>query len=209
MAKGAANLGSDPGTAREETDSMMLPSRSRDPRPQGPADLLFSVVENTELGVLVVDATGHVVYANGSARTLIPCSAGSLPEAVTADLRRLVEQLARSPQAVERWQTGDNVLRVRARPLDRVSGLTVLELTVAHAAGGRQIAEQLARSLNLSGSDAGLLALLWRGLSNEEIANLLSVRVGTIKSRLFRLYQKLGVKRRPAAVLRAAEVIQA
>jgi DNA-binding NarL/FixJ family response regulator len=187
---------------------MMLPSRFTDPRLHSPADLLFSVLENTEVGVLVVDPTSRVVYANTSARALVPCGAGSLPEEVAADLRRIVDQLSRSPQAVERWQLGDMVLRVRARPLDRFSGMTVLELTVAHAAGGRQIADQLSRSLNLSGSDARLLALLWRGMSNEEIANLLSVRVGTVKSRLFRLYQKLGVKRRPAAVLRAAEVIQ-
>jgi ATP/maltotriose-dependent transcriptional regulator MalT len=46
-------------------------------------------------------------------------------------------------------------------------------------------------------------------MSNEEIANQLGVRIGTVKSRLFRLYQKLGVRRRPAAVLRAAEVIAA
>ena len=78
---------------------------------------------------------------------------------------------------------------------------------MAKAAGGRQIAEQLSRSLRLSISDAKLLGLLWRGMSNDEIAQALNVRVGTVKSRLFRLYQKLGVKRRPAAVLRAAEVL--
>ena len=49
--------------------------------------------------------------------------------------------------------------------------------------------------------------MLWQGLSNEEIAGQLSVRTGTIKSRLFRLYQRLGVKKRPAAVLRAQEVL--
>ena len=85
--------------------------------------------------------------------------------------------------------------------------MTALEITVAHAAGSRQITELLARSLQLSLSDSRLLSLLWRGMSNEEIAQTLNVRVGTVKSRLFRLYQKLGVKRRPAAVLRAAEVL--
>ena len=185
---------------------MMFPARSD--RVPSPTDLLFSVLENTEVGVLVVDATARVVYGNCSARALLPCLTGVLPPELVADLRRLLDQLARAPQAVERWQTGDSVLRVRARPLDRFSGLTVLELTVACAGGGRQVADQLARSLGLSGSDARLLSLLWRGMSNEEIASLLAVRVGTVKSRLFRLYQKLGVKRRPAAVLRAAEALQ-
>ena len=46
-------------------------------------------------------------------------------------------------------------------------------------------------------------------LSKAEIAANLGVRTGTIKSRLFRLYQRLGVKKRPAAVLRAQEVLAA
>ena len=71
-----------------------------------------------------------------------------------------------------------------------------------------QITEPLAMSLNLSMQDARLLAFLWRGMSNEEVASTLNVRVGTVKSRLFRLYQKLGVKKRATAVLRAAEVLR-
>ncbi len=122
-------------------------------------------------------------------------------------VERLHEQLRHSTQAVERWAYGELVLRIRARPLDRFSGMTVLEITVAKAASGREIAEQLSHSLQLTISDAKLLALVWQGMSNDEIAQTLNVRVGTVKSRLFRLYQKLGVKRRPAAVLRAAEVL--
>jgi LuxR family maltose regulon positive regulatory protein len=120
----------------------------------------------------------------------------------------MLEQLRHTgSQVLEKWVHDELVLRVRARPLDRVSGLIVLEITVAHAGAGRQIAELLSRSLHLTLTDSRLLALLWRGMSNEEIAQTLTVRVGTVKSRLFRLYQKLGVKRRAAAVLRAAEVL--
>jgi len=186
---------------------MILPGRLPDPRLHSASELLFSVLENTEVGILVVDPTARIVYANSSARAALPGAGAVLPEDLAGELRRLLDQLGRSPQAIARWQTGDLVLRVRARPLDR-AGLVVVELTVAHAGPGRQMADQLARSLGLSGGDARLLALLWRGMSNEEIANLLGVRVGTVKSRLFRLYQKLGVKRRPAAVLRAAEVLR-
>lgn len=173
-----------------------------------PTDLLFSVLENTEVGVFVVDSTGRAVYMNSSARNLLESPTGVIPEWTAAHLPGVLDQLGRSTQVVERWVQGDLVLRVRARPLDRFSQLTVFELTVAHAGGSRDVAEQLSRGLQLSITDARLLALLWRGMSNDEIAQNLNVRVGTVKSRLFRLYQKLGVKRRPAAVLRAAEVLQ-
>jgi DNA-binding CsgD family transcriptional regulator len=186
---------------------MMIPTRLPNAFLHSPSDLLFSVLENTEVGLVVIDATGRTVFMNSSARSLLECPTGVIPAELDEDLGRMREQLRRSPQAIERWQHGDAVLRVRARDLDRFTGLTALEITVAKNGNSRAIAEQLSRSLALSISDARLLALLWRGLSNDEIAHLLSVRVGTVKSRLFRLYQKLGVKRRPAAVLRAAEVL--
>jgi DNA-binding CsgD family transcriptional regulator len=172
------------------------------------SDLLFSVLDNAEVGVVVVDSAGHAIYMNASARSLLQSDSGNMPEWADEHLQPMLEHVrSTGGQAVERWAHSDLVLRVRARPLDRATGLTALEITVAHAAGSRQITELLARSLQLSLSDARLLSLLWRGMSNEEIAQTLNVRVGTVKSRLFRLYQKLGVKRRPAAVLRAAEVL--
>jgi DNA-binding CsgD family transcriptional regulator len=185
---------------------MLHATRIPDPS-VNPSDVLLSILESTELGVVVVDASGRAIYMNASARSLLLAPAGAFPDSLREELTRLHERLRQSGQAIERWPYGELLLRVRARPLDRFSGMTVLELTVAKSATGRAIAEQLARSLRLSLTDARLLALLWQGMSNEEIAQSLDVRVGTIKSRLFRLYHKLGVKRRPAAVLRAAEVL--
>ncbi len=173
-----------------------------------PLEFLFNVLDDTEAGVVVIESTGHCVYMNSSARSLMQCGPEALPEWTHEHLEAMLEQVANTgQQVVERWAHSELVLRVRARPLDRAGALIALEITVAHAAGGRQIAELLSRSLRLNISDARLLTLLWRGMSNDEIAQNLSVRVGTVKSRLFRLYQKLGVKRRPAAVLRAAEVL--
>ena len=128
------------------------------------------------------------------------------PPWLAAAVPGLRYQLARQPQAVERVVHDDLTLRVRARNLGR-PGTLLLELGVAQGSAGREVAERLARGLGLAITDARLLALLWRGLSNEEIAQALVVRTGTIKSRLFRLYQRLGVKKRPAAVLRAQEVL--
>ncbi len=171
--------------------------------------LLASVLENTEVGVVVVDGSERAVYMNSSARNLLHAPDGAMPEWVAPHLDPMLEALSRAEQTVERWVRDEMVLRVRARPLSRHSGLTVLEITVCQVAGGRHVADQLARGLQIPISDAKLLALLWRGMSNDEIAQTLGVRVGTIKSRLFRLYQRLGVKRRPAAVLRAAEILSA
>ncbi|RMH43781.1 MAG: hypothetical protein D6689_04150 [Deltaproteobacteria bacterium] len=167
-----------------------------------------SVLEQAEAGVVVLDAAGRAVYLNASARRLLDCCGERLPAWVDDHLEPMLEQTRHTgTQALEKWVHGDLVLRVRLQPLDKFGAMYVLEITVAHAGSGRQVAEVLARSLHLSLTDAKLLALLWRGMSNDEIAQALGVRVGTVKSRLFRLYQKLGVRRRAAAVLRAAEVL--
>jgi DNA-binding CsgD family transcriptional regulator len=171
-------------------------------------ELFQSVLEETEIGVSVVDPSGRAVYMNSSARRLLDCTDDRVPDWVVAHLEPMLEQTRNTgAQSLEKWVHGDLVLRVRVRPLDRLSGMAVLEISVAHAGSGRQIADLLSRSLHLTLTDAKLLSLLWRGMSNEEIAQSLGVRVGTVKSRLFRLYQKLGVRRRSAAVLRAAEVL--
>lgn len=196
------------GTIREPSGGMLHTDRLPNTLKHNTADLLSSVLDNAEVGVVVIDSAGFAVYMNSSARSLLQSEAGDMPEWATEHLQPMLDQIrATGGQSVERWANSDLVLRVRARPLDRATGMTALEITVAHAAGSRQITELLARSLQLSLSDSRLLSLLWRGMSNEEIAQTLNVRVGTVKSRLFRLYQKLGVKRRPAAVLRAAEVL--
>jgi ATP/maltotriose-dependent transcriptional regulator MalT len=171
-------------------------------------ELFLSVLANTEVGVAVIDTMGRALYLNSSAKRLLDAAGEGFPEWVPRELEPMLEQVRLTgAQSVEKWVHGELVLRARLRPLDRLSSMSVLELTVAHAGASREIAELLSRSLHLTLTDSRLLGLLWRGMSNEEIAHTLSVRVGTVKSRLFRLYQKLGVKRRAAAVLRAAEVL--
>lgn len=177
--------------------------------PEGPAatmDLLLSVLESAEVGVVVADASARAMYMNASARSVLDSPLGVMPPWLTVALPGLRTQVERHGQALERLVHGELTVRVRARALAR-PGTLLIELAIAPGSGSRQIAEQLARGLGLQITDARLLALLWRGLSNDEIASTLGVRTGTIKSRLFRLYQKLGVKKRPAAVLRAQEVL--
>ncbi len=172
-----------------------------------PVDLLFSVLENSETGVVVIDSSDRAVYMNASARSVLESPLGLVPGWLGEVLPRLRTGLDRAGQVVDRITNEGLTLRIRMRALPR-PGVVLVELHVAHAThAGREVAEHLSRSLALTITDARLLAMLWQGLSNEEIAQTLSVRTGTIKSRLFRLYQRLGVKKRPAAVLRAAEVL--
>lgn len=174
-----------------------------------PIDLLFSVLEHSETGLAVIDPADRAIYMNSSARSMLESPLGLVPSWLIETLPRLRAQLDRAGQVVDRVGHEGVTLRVRARPLPR-PGVMLIELHVSGATnGGREVAEQLSRSLGLTITDARLLAMLWQGLSNDEIATQLAVRTGTIKSRLFRLYQRLGVKKRPAAVLRAAEVLAA
>ena len=174
--------------------------------PGASLELLQSVLDSAEHGVVVADGSGRALYMNASARATLTSPGGAMPVWLAAAVPGLRHQLARQPVATERVVRDELTLRVRARGLAR-PGVIVMELTVAQGSAGREVAERLGRGLSLTPTDARLLALLWRGLSNEEIAQALVVRTGTIKSRLFRLYQRLGVKKRPAAVLRAQEVL--
>lgn len=177
--------------------------------PDAPAatmDLLLSVLESAEVGVVVADATARAMYMNASARSMLDSPLGVVPPWLAVVMPALRAQVERHGQAIERLAHGELTVRVRARGLAR-PGTLLIELAIAQGSGSRQIAEQLSRGLGLQITDARLLALLWRGLSNDEIAQQLGVRTGTIKSRLFRLYQKLGVRKRPAAVLRAQEAL--
>lgn len=60
--------------------------------------------------------------------------------------------------------------------------------------------EHLLEALRLTPPDIVLLEVLAKGLSNEEIAAKLHLAPGTVKNRLTRLYEKLGVKSRAEAI---------
>jgi DNA-binding NarL/FixJ family response regulator len=61
-------------------------------------------------------------------------------------------------------------------------------------------------SLGISERELQVLELLAAGRSNKEIASRLSVSPNTIKTHVARLFEKLAVKRRTEAILRAREL---
>jgi DNA-binding NarL/FixJ family response regulator len=58
----------------------------------------------------------------------------------------------------------------------------------------------------LTGREMEVLALIAAGLSNQEIAERLTVALSTVKKHINRIYDKLGVKRRTQAIVRAKEL---
>jgi DNA-binding CsgD family transcriptional regulator len=62
------------------------------------------------------------------------------------------------------------------------------------------------QTLGISARELEVLELLAAGQSNKEIANRLDVSPNTVKWHVAKLYDKLEVKRRTAAILRAREL---
>lgn len=171
-------------------------------------DQFLAVLDNTEAGMAVVNTLGQTIYVNNSLQGMMGINTASLPEWCSTQLLSMIERIrSSSEQVIEKWCHEGTTFRIRGRALHAWSGHIALEVSVAYANTTTSVADVLSRGLALSRTDAALLELLWQGMSNEEIATQQRVRLGTVKSRLFRLYQKLGVRRRPAAVLRAAEII--
>jgi DNA-binding CsgD family transcriptional regulator len=174
-------------------------------------EMLRTILDNVETAIAVLDAEGRAVYLNARAGALLECAEGEpiptwLAEPLAPALERLFVAQSGDGVLVERCVGREMMVRVRVRSLDRTGGLIVLELVPTHAAG-RRLVEPLAQGLGLSIPDARLLAFLWRGMSNEEIAKAIGIHLGTVKSRLHRLYHRLGVRSRASAVVRAAEIL--
>lgn len=60
----------------------------------------------------------------------------------------------------------------------------------------------------LTAKDSKVIALIYRGCSNKEIAYRMGVGQGTIKMRLFLLFQKLGVHSRCEIMARRIEELE-
>ena len=61
----------------------------------------------------------------------------------------------------------------------------------------------MAKNTLLSAREVEVLRRCSRGLSNQEIADRLAITIGTTKGHLHRIFQKLNVRNRMAAVIKA------
>ncbi len=171
------------------------------------AGFLASVLDAADLGIAIIDRRCALHYANPVARRLLAID-DVIPDGVKRQLRPLLSELGAADGAtLERWILGPLALRARLKRVNDAGEIFVLELSVARVAGAGDVIEALSRWLGLSRDDSVLLTMLWRGYGNVEMARRLNVAIGTVKSRLYRLYQTLGVSDRIGAALVAADVL--
>ncbi len=74
------------------------------------------------------------------------------------------------------------------------------------AAGGFVVNDRVRETLGISEREFEVLGLLAAGRSNKEIASALNVSPNTVKTHVAKLYGKLEVTRRTAAIVRAREL---
>lgn len=80
-------------------------------------------------------------------------------------------------------------------------------LPAARRAGGRKVHQsQQGAACSLSEREMELLQLVAVGMSNQEIARTTSLSAHTVRNRLVRIYGKLDVNTRQAAVARAMQL---
>jgi two-component system, NarL family, response regulator LiaR len=66
--------------------------------------------------------------------------------------------------------------------------------------------EQFLENLGISKREYAVLALLEKGMSNQEIADILFISQNTVKTHTSRLFEKLAVKNRTQAILKSKEL---
>jgi hypothetical protein len=158
------------------------------------------LVDHLELCVLVIGRADVVIYANRAAQAHFQLAP---PFAV----HRSVIELARTARASDEpidaevhkrswlgqlrlWGLGDGLVAVTLRP-----------------APPPVSAREVADALRVEVPEARLALRVSEGYTNRGIADKLDLPIGTINSRLSRLYQKLGVKNRAELATKIANAM--
>jgi len=173
------------------------------------------VLERLSTGVLVLDAAGRVLQANGAARRLLGSQSelaierGQLRAAAIGLQRSLAELLARAARFEGRGVATESLLLPREAPWGPLEMLIVASprftdgdpaaVAVALLFDPRREEENpavvLARRHHLSFEESQVLALLLRGRDIAEIAAALDVPHDAIAACLRNLYEQVGTTR--------------
>lgn len=189
--------------------ALHLRRQIRDVRVQG----MLDIADATMSAVLVLDHTGRVAAINPQAERVlegvIGIRGGKLSSAHPASHTRLetLAQAARDngkPGILANFvvQKPDGTVRLLVRPVAvREAGLDILPgarilVTIVEAKPSRVIAEDDLREVfGLSRAEASVAALLASGKDAQEVADARGVAIGTIRTQIRRLFEKLEVNR--------------
>jgi DNA-binding CsgD family transcriptional regulator len=166
-------------------------------------ELLGALEEGLEAAggaVVVLDSSARLAHAGGPARDLLEAYFGDRDHIP----RRLVEWMAAGPGASPLLVDGARG-RLVVRLLDRLLAGRQPVLLLEERRGLAPTTAAL-RALGLSAREAEILRLVAMGRENAEIASDLNVGLGTVRKHLERIYKKLGVHSRAAAITRALGV---
>jgi DNA-binding CsgD family transcriptional regulator len=194
----AASDFSDRELALLEAARGLILSAHRSLRDRASLEVLMRAVEQTPDGpfaVMLVEAGGAFAPAHERAeRLLIELETD---QASTRTLREWARARRRQPRA---GPSAPLTIATRAGKLraDYVRGsLGNLDALVVRLSGADQ--PQALMCLGLTRRQADVLLLLWRGLSNAQIAGALDISEHTVRHHLEDVYRRLEVSSRPAA----------
>lgn len=148
--------------------------------------LLYDTFGQAHADAIDVDAV-----ANGHARKVVAFSWNVDPGVVAGALRRgvagYIAKTADAPELVEQ--------------LERIHAGEVVAPAGAAEEAESRIGTWPGREHGLTEREAEVLALVTQGLSNEEVAAQLYLGINTVKTHIRNAYRKIGVTRRPQAVV--------
>jgi DNA-binding NarL/FixJ family response regulator len=170
-----------------------------------------ALVQEETLACVIATGAGAVVERTAAAAALmakwfspLERSGATLPKPILENLLRLSSAPALQRDENELWarSIGDAEIRVRFLPVPKPRGLWALLFrearhSISIPAGWRDL---------LTKQEQEVVLRLFRGWSNAVIAEDLRCRESTVKTHLYRIFNKLGLSSRTALIQRAAQV---
>lgn len=167
---------------------------------------LKRALELGDLGMILASAQGQVLTMTPKAEQWLgeffaPATACHLPEELQARVARALAALrdtSKIPEPTTAWEitrTGQTLI-VRLA-IDEFQDRCLLVLEKKQS----QFSPAALESLGLGRREAEVLFWVAQGKTNQEIAAILGLSYGTVKKHLDRVYDKLGVENRVAAIM--------
>ncbi len=165
----------------------------------GNNDWIASLVEELSVAIGVVDPAGRLLFANRLARRAL-CAGDTrefeaeLCAELIGHVRETHQTGRETPEIRLQCELDGSQWRGSVKPLDEAR----IALVFQQEASGDRPHSRLCTELGLEASEARLALRIAAGLSNPEIAKRFGVSLSAVKSRVWMLCRKLGVRNRAA-----------